>query len=144
LRELDGLPRKMDNRKAPVVQPDLGHLLMALLHSLSLLLHVDFTEDVPTQTKLTVGKALQEIRYYQKRSDQLIIPKSQFRRLCLEIGHDFVRYLVGERQWPSSTYQHIAPAGSFSARFTQEALIALQMAAEKYITDYLHMAYLSC
>lgn len=117
---------------------------MALLDSLSLLLRVDFTEDVPTQTtELTIGKALQEIRYYQKRSDQLIIPKSQFRRLCLEIAHDFVRYLVGERQWPSSTYQHIAPAGSFSARFTQEALIALQMAAEKYITDYLHMAYLS-
>jgi hypothetical protein len=88
---------------------------------------------------LTLDRAIQEIKYYQKHSADLIFLKSAFRKVCIEIADDIVRDL--QRHSPSSTHAHIGggPIG-WSGRFSQESLIALQMSAEKYLTDYFYMA----
>jgi len=62
-------------------------------------------------------RALKEIRKYQETTD-LLIPKLPFARLVREITRDY---------WPAG------PAGNKDFRYTVEALMALQTAAEAYL-----------
>jgi len=62
-------------------------------------------------------RALKEIRKYQETTD-LLIPKLPFARLVREITRDY---------WPAG------PSGSNDFRYTVEALMALQTAAEAYL-----------
>ena len=62
-----------------------------------------------------------EIRYYQKNSDCLYLAKKPFRGLCLELAARLSSGIV--------------------KRYTRESVIVLQMAVEKYLSDYFAMAY---
>jgi hypothetical protein len=69
------------------------------------------------------------------------MPKSSFRKVCVEVADDVVRGL--QHHWAFDTYKHIGGGSSsrgWCRRFSQESLVALQMAAEKYLTDYFYMA----
>jgi histone H3/H4 len=83
---------------------------------------------------LIVAKALKEIKYYQKQSDCLFFPKSTFRAICREIAGKLPKLFVGDGQVVSN--------GFTGGRFNVEAIIALQMVAENYLSDYFAMAYL--
>ena len=58
-------------------------------------------------------KALREIRYHQKNSNCLVIPKASFSRLAREVAQDFHSY----------------------PRFQEDALFLLQTAAENHLTN---------
>jgi histone H3/H4 len=86
-----------------------------------------------------VGKALQEIKYYQKRSDQLVLPTAAFARVCREIA-DNVAKEASQLGGGASIYT--TQGSKFVGRFTREAICVLQMAAEKHLSDYFFMGYL--
>jgi len=65
-------------------------------------------------------KALQEIRFYQKRSECLNIPRASFSRYVREVTQDFKTY----------------------ARFSSKAFIILQYSMENYIVDLLKKSQL--
>jgi len=76
---------------------------------------------------LISDKALQEIKYYQKESDQLFIAKAALRRVCQELTQGAVRDLFG-------------PACTFHGRFTKESVMILQIATEKFVSDHFAMS----
>jgi len=81
---------------------------------------------------LTVAKSIKEIRYYQKRSDCLFLSKKPFRDLCREIAEK-----VSDEMYGAFNLR-----GFKDGRFSLEAVLVLQMAAEKFVCDYLAMAYI--
>ena len=76
---------------------------------------------------LISDKALQEIKYYQKASDQLFIAKAAFRRLCQELAQCVAKDLFG-------------PGHTFHGRFTKESIMILQIATEKFVSDHFAMS----
>jgi histone H3/H4 len=77
-------------------------------------------------------KSLKEIKYYQKRSDCLFFSKKPFRGLCRETAEKMTEEITGG----------FSLKGFRGGRFSVEAVLALQMAAEKFVSDYLSMAYI--
>ena len=77
---------------------------------------------------------MKEIRYYQKHSDCLFFNKKAFRGLCREIANDVTKHIFG-------TFL-LRGFGEEGGRFSLESIIVLQMATEKYCSDYLAMAYI--
>jgi len=70
----------------------------------------------------SLDKAIREIKYYQKHSDMLNIPRLSFCRLVRELAQNKSLHVE---------------------RFTAEALFCLQHVTESYISDYLAMSYSS-
>ena len=77
---------------------------------------------------------LQEIAYYQKYSDDLLIPRQSFHTLCLEIIDKVAK--EDFQYFPSSATIHTMSFDNFNRRFKEEPLIVLQMAAEKFACVY--------
>jgi histone H3/H4 len=65
---------------------------------------------------------LKEIRYYGKHSNELIFARAPFKRVVQEIIQTNLRLR--------------------EVRVTQEALVMLQMVAEKYLGDTFELAYI--
>ena len=80
-----------------------------------------------------------EIKYYQRHSDQLFIPTSAFARLCRELADNFARQ--DSRYFPANATMYTMPGDAFIGRFSKEALLVLQLATEKYMTDFFSMRY---
>ena len=78
-----------------------------------------------------------EIKYYQKHSDVLFLAKKAFHGLCRELANNVCKKSGNE-------LHGLSIVSRFTGRFSLEAITILQMAAEKYISDELAMAYVLC
>lgn len=87
---------------------------------------------------LMKGKALREIEYYQRHADCFILARGAFQRLCREIADDLAKELA--RSMPPNATQYTMSITRFTGRFMREAMIVLQLAAERFITDTFAMA----
>lgn len=76
----------------------------------------------PPGAFVTVVRALQEIRYYQKHSNSLVLGLAPFRRIVREIADQVPR------------------ESNVADRFTEECMLLLQMAAEEHITNFMEMS----